>query len=39
MKKRREAIAGYLFALPWIIGFFVFRFVPLARSLYNSFTD
>lgn len=39
MKKRREAIAGYLFALPWIIGFFVFLFVPLARSLYNSFTD
>ncbi len=34
-----EAKAGFLFALPWIIGFFVFSFYPIAMSAYYSFTD
>jgi multiple sugar transport system permease protein len=35
---RREAIAAYLFISPWIIGFIVFLLVPIAMSLYASFT-
>ncbi len=33
------AFAGYLFAAPWIIGFFIFVLIPLCFSLYWSFTD
>ena len=36
---RREAIEGYLFILPWILGFLVFRFGPMLYSLFLSFTD
>jgi multiple sugar transport system permease protein len=36
---RREAINGWLFAAPWIIGFIVFTFGPMAFSLYASFTE
>ncbi len=36
--RKREAIAGYLFILPWIIGFLVFTFGPIVASLYYSFT-
>jgi multiple sugar transport system permease protein len=36
---RREAIAGYLFALPWFIGFTVFTAGPMLASLYLSLTD
>lgn len=34
----REALAGWLFALPWIIGFLVFTAGPMLFSLYTSFT-
>lgn len=34
----REAITGWLFALPWIIGFLVFTAGPMIFSLYTSFT-
>jgi multiple sugar transport system permease protein len=34
----REIGVGVLFALPWIIGFLAFTIVPLASSLYYSFT-
>jgi multiple sugar transport system permease protein len=36
--RRSEAITGYLFALPWILGFLLFTLWPMAFSLYTSFT-
>ena len=35
----REAIEGYLFLLPNLLGFLIFFAVPLTISLYYSFTD
>jgi ABC-type sugar transport system permease subunit len=35
----REAIEGYLFLLPNLLGFLIFFAVPLSISLYYSFTD
>jgi len=37
--RRREAVAGYLFVLPWIIGFLIFTLGPIIASLVFSFTD
>ncbi len=37
--QKRKAIAGYLFILPFAIGFLVFMIRPLAQSLYMSFCD
>lgn len=37
--RTREAITGYLFILPWIVGFLVFVAGPLLFSLYASFTN
>ena len=34
----REGFVGYLFASPWLIGFFVFTLYPMLTSLYYSFT-
>jgi multiple sugar transport system permease protein len=36
---RREAFEGYVFLLPWIIGFLAFHFGPLLASLYLGFTN
>ena len=36
---RKEAIAGYLFASPWIIGFLVFTIGPIIVSIVFSFCD
>ncbi len=36
--QRRKAIAGYLFILPFVIGFLVFMIQPLFQSLYMSFS-
>lgn len=36
---RREAIAGYLFISPWIIGFLVFTAGAMVYSLYISFSS
>ena len=36
---RREAIAGYLMASPWIIGFIVFTLGPILMSFLLSFCD
>lgn len=36
---KREAIAGYLFISPWIIGFLVFTAGAMIYSLYISFSD
>lgn len=38
-KDRQEERQGYLFILPWIIGFVVFTAGPLVFSLYGSFTN
>jgi multiple sugar transport system permease protein len=38
-RARREAIEGYLFILPWLIGYLLFRLGPLLASLYLSFTN
>jgi multiple sugar transport system permease protein len=35
----KEAIFGYLFILPWIIGFIGLRFGPMLTSLVLSFTE
>jgi multiple sugar transport system permease protein len=34
----REAVEGYLYILPWLIGFLVLTLVPMVASLYFSFT-
>jgi multiple sugar transport system permease protein len=38
LARRREAWQGYLFILPWMIGFLTFVVGPLLASLYYSFT-
>jgi len=37
--KRRETRDGYLFILPWLVGFCVFLAYPVISSLILSFTD
>jgi multiple sugar transport system permease protein len=36
---RREAIEGYIFLLPWIVGFLAFTLGPLIAALYLGFTN
>lgn len=36
--RRREALMGYLFILPWIIGFLLFTLGPFLSSFYLGFT-
>ncbi len=36
---RREAVEGYLFILPWLLGFLIFVLGPMIASFYLSFTD
>ncbi len=36
--RRREALAGYLFIMPWLFGFLVFFLGPIIASLILSFT-
>src|SRR4051794_1396918 len=38
-RARREAFQGFLFILPWAIGYLIFRIGPLLYSLFLSFTD
>jgi multiple sugar transport system permease protein len=38
-ESRRNTRNGFLFALPWIIGFVCFSVYPLAASFYYGFTD
>lgn len=35
--QRRKAIAGYMFILPFVIGFLAFMVTPMVQSLYMSF--
>lgn len=37
--RQREAVQGYMFVLPWIVGFIVFTAGPLLFSLYAAFTN
>lgn len=37
--RRREALAGYAFLTPWLIGFLGLTAGPMIASLYLSFTD
>ncbi len=37
--QRSEAITGWLFAAPWIVGFLAFTLGPMLFSLYASFTE
>lgn len=37
--RRREAIEGYLYLLPWLLGFLIFTAGPMLTSLYLSFTE
>ncbi|AZT89839.1 sugar ABC transporter permease [Caldicellulosiruptor changbaiensis] len=34
-----ENIAGYVFILPWLVGFFVFTLIPIVATFYLSFTQ
>jgi len=36
---RRQWITGFLFLLPWIIGFFGFQLLPIAFTFFLTFTD
>ncbi|AEE95968.1 carbohydrate ABC transporter permease [Mahella australiensis] len=36
---RKEAVNGYVFALPWLLGFFIFMAWPIVDSFYLSFTS
>ena len=37
--KRQEAISGYLYILPWLLGFLAFTAFPFLASFYLSFTN
>jgi multiple sugar transport system permease protein len=37
--RRREARAGLLFVLPWLVGLLIFTAYPVLASIYYSFTD
>lgn len=38
-RDRKENRDGFLFALPWLIGFLAFSLYPIVMSAYYSFTD
>ena len=37
--RRQEALNGYLFILPWLLGFLIFTAGPMLFSLFASFTN
>ncbi len=37
--QRSEALTGWLFVTPWVIGFLAFTLGPMLFSIYTSFTD
>ena len=37
--RKREAMAGYIYLLPWLLGFICFQAIPMIASLGLSFTD
>lgn len=36
---RRQRMWGFLFLLPWLIGFFAFQLLPILFTIFLSFTD
>jgi oligogalacturonide transport system permease protein len=38
-KSRNNQLVGYLYILPWLLGFLILELYPLGASLYYSFTD
>jgi multiple sugar transport system permease protein len=34
-----DDVAGYIFILPWLAGFFAFTLIPILSSIYLSFTE
>lgn len=36
---RREALQGFAFISPWMVGFLAFTLMPLAMAIYYGFTD
>jgi multiple sugar transport system permease protein len=38
-RRRRDNIEGYLFIMPWLLGFLVLTAGPMVASLFLSFTD
>ena len=38
-RKRNRGNVGYLYIMPWLLGFLVFQLYPLCASLYYAFTD
>lgn len=38
-RRQYDTFAGYAFASPWIVGFFIFVLLPVLASLYWSFTS
>lgn len=36
---RKEAIAGYLYIMPWLLGFLLFTLIPIVFSFYLAFTS
>ncbi|MDR3167814.1 MAG: sugar ABC transporter permease [Treponema sp.] len=39
MQFRKTSYVGFLYILPWLLGFFVLQLVPLINSFWYSFTD
>ena len=39
LRRKKEAIYGYIFISPWLIGFLGLTLLPLLMSFYLSFTD
>ena len=37
--QKRQDKCGYLFMLPWIIGFIIFTMIPFVMTIYLSFTE
>lgn len=39
LQRRKEALAGYAFMTPWLLGLLGFTLIPMVMSLYFSFTQ
>ena len=39
MMRRKEALAGYIFASPWLLGIVLFTLYPVGAAIYYSFCD
>jgi len=39
LKHKKYSFEGYLYILPWLLGFLLLQFVPLINSFWYSFTD